>query len=106
MTCSPASRRSGRRSASRLTPTELAGGFGLPGAAPLAGAIEDSFARQLDALPADTRRLLQLAAAEPSGDWVLVWRAAGRLGIPVRAGGRRWRQGWSSSAPRFGSGIR
>jgi DNA-binding CsgD family transcriptional regulator len=69
-----------------LGPAELAGGFGLPGAAPLTGRIEDSFARQLDALSADTRRLVQLAAADPSGDWVLVWRAAGRLGIPVQAG--------------------
>ena len=36
-----------------------------------------SFRRQLDALPAATRRLLQLAAADPSGDPALVWRAAG-----------------------------
>jgi AAA ATPase domain len=69
-----------------LTPAELAGGFGLPGVAPLAGAIEDSFARQLEALPDETRRLLQLAAADPSGDRSLVWRAAGRLGITVQAG--------------------
>src|SRR5690349_2871149 len=69
-----------------LTPGELAGGFGLPGAAPLAGRIEDSFARQLDALPAEARRLLQLAAADPSGDRSLVWRAARWLGIPVEAG--------------------
>ena len=69
-----------------LTPAELAGGFGLPGAAPLAGQIEESFLRQLDALPAEARRLLQLAAADPSGDRSLVWRAAGRLGIPVQAG--------------------
>ena len=34
-----------------LNPRELAGGFGLPGAGPLAGAIEYSFARQLSALP-------------------------------------------------------
>jgi DNA-binding CsgD family transcriptional regulator len=69
-----------------LCPAELAGGFGLPGAAPLAGRIEDSFARQLGALPDQTRRLVQLAAADPSGDRSLVWRAAGRLGIPVQAG--------------------
>ncbi len=69
-----------------LTPAELAGGFGLPGAAPLTGRIEDSFRRQLDALPDQTRRLLQLAAADPSGDRSLVWRAAGQLGIPVQAG--------------------
>jgi DNA-binding CsgD family transcriptional regulator len=70
-----------------LTPAELAGGFGLPVARPVTGRIEGSFRRQLDALPADTRRLLQLAAADPCGDWALVWRAAGRLGIPVQAGG-------------------
>ena len=69
-----------------LPPAELAGGFGLPRAAPLTGRIEDSFARQLEALPDQTRRLLQLAAADPSGDPALVWRAAGRLGIGVLAG--------------------
>jgi DNA-binding CsgD family transcriptional regulator len=68
-----------------LTPAQLAGGFGLPGAAPLTRRIEDSFARQLAGLPDQTRRLLQLAAADPSGDRLLVWRAAGQLGIPVEA---------------------
>ena len=70
-----------------LSPAELAGGFGLPGAAPLTGAIEDSFARQLAALPDQTRRLVQLAAADPSGDRALVWRAAEPLGIPFQAAG-------------------
>ena len=69
-----------------LTPAELAGGFGLPAVTPLTGRIEASFGRQLDALPAQTRRLLQLAAADPSGDRALVWRAAERLGIGVQAG--------------------
>jgi DNA-binding CsgD family transcriptional regulator len=69
------------------TATELAGGFGLPGAVPLAGRIEESFRRQLGALPAQPRHLLQLAAAEPTGDPVLVWRAAGRLGICAEAAG-------------------
>ena len=73
-----------------LSPAQLPGGFGLPGArpgaAPLTGRIEDSFARQLAALPEATRRLLQLAAADPSGDRALVWRAARRLGIGVQAG--------------------
>ena len=68
-----------------LSPAELAGGFGLPGAAPLAGRIEDSFVRQLEALPPESRQLVQLAAADPSGDRALVGRAAGRLGIPVQA---------------------
>ncbi len=69
-----------------LTMDELAGGFGLPGAAALTGRIEESFRRQLDALSPEAQRLLQLAAAEPSGDPILVWRAAGRLGIPLQAG--------------------
>lgn len=69
-----------------LTPAQLAGGFGLPAARPPSSRIEESFRRQLEALPAQTRRLLQLAAADPSGDPVLVWRAAGQLGIPMSAG--------------------
>jgi DNA-binding CsgD family transcriptional regulator len=68
-----------------LTPAQLAGGFGLPGALPLSGRIEESIQRQLDALPANTKRLVQLAAADPVGDPVLVWRAAERLGIGARA---------------------
>src|SRR5215468_998971 len=66
-----------------LTPAELAGGFGLPHASALPGRIEDSFRRRDEALPAETRRLLVIAAAEPTGDPLLVWRAAGRLGIGV-----------------------
>jgi DNA-binding CsgD family transcriptional regulator len=68
-----------------VTPADLAGGFGLPGAVPLSSSIEESFRRRLDTLPAETRRLLQLAAAEPVGEPLLVWRAAERLGIPTEA---------------------
>jgi DNA-binding CsgD family transcriptional regulator len=68
-----------------LTPAELAGGFGLPDAPGLSGRIEDSFRRRFARLPAETMRLLLVAAAEPAGDPVLVWRAAGRLGIGVQA---------------------
>lgn len=68
-----------------LTPAELAGGFALPDAMPLSERIEASFQRRLETLPAGTRTLLQLAAAEPVGDPVLLWRAAGRLGLPAEA---------------------
>jgi DNA-binding CsgD family transcriptional regulator len=68
-----------------LTSAQLAGGFGLPGAMALPGRIERGFRRRITDLPGDTRRLLQIAAADPSGDPVLVWRAAGRLGIDVQA---------------------
>jgi DNA-binding CsgD family transcriptional regulator len=68
-----------------LTPAQLAGGFGLPGIAALPGRIEDSFARRLAPLPAITRRLLLLAAAEPLGDSAVLARAADRLGIKAEA---------------------
>ena len=68
-----------------LTPGQLAGGFGLPAARPLATEIEQSFTRRLARLPRDSRRLLLLAAAEPVGDPALLWRAAQQLGIPETA---------------------
>jgi DNA-binding CsgD family transcriptional regulator len=68
-----------------LTPAELAGGFGLPRPAEISGRIEDSYSRRLVALPAETRLLLLVAAAEPTGDPRLVWRAAERLGIGAEA---------------------
>jgi DNA-binding CsgD family transcriptional regulator len=70
-----------------LTPAQLTGGFGPSSAVPLDGRIEESFGRQLETLPAQTRRLVQLAAADPTGDPVLVWRAAGRLAIGAGAAG-------------------
>lgn len=68
-----------------LTPAELAVGLELPGAVPLAGTIEESFRRRVDALPERTRQLLLVAAAETTGDPVLLWRAAARLGIGSEA---------------------
>jgi DNA-binding CsgD family transcriptional regulator len=68
-----------------LTPAQLTGGFGVGSAVSLDGRIEESFTRQLEGLPAQTRRLVQLAAADPTGDPVLVWRAAGRLAIGAGA---------------------
>jgi DNA-binding CsgD family transcriptional regulator len=68
-----------------LTATQLAGGFGALGALDLSGRIEESFVRQLQLLSRDARRLLLLAAAEPLGDPLLLWRAAARLGIQPAA---------------------
>jgi DNA-binding CsgD family transcriptional regulator len=68
-----------------LTATELAGGFGLPETHALTGRIEQSFVTRLEALPEETRRLLLVAAAEPVGDPVLLWRAAEQLGIEQAA---------------------
>ncbi len=63
------------------TPAELAGGFGLSGGPAVPGRIEQSFRERLAPLPPPTRLLLLVAAAEPAGDPVLVWRAAAGLGI-------------------------
>jgi DNA-binding CsgD family transcriptional regulator len=68
-----------------LSAGQLAGGFGLPGALSLSGWIEESFLRRLEALPEETQRLLLMAAAEPTGDPALLWRAAHRLGIDAAA---------------------
>src|SRR4051812_42030263 len=70
-----------------LTATEMAGDFGLVGAQALTGRIEESFVRRLEALSDDARRLVLVAAAEPTGDPLLLWRAAERLGIESAAAG-------------------
>ncbi|WP_260860294.1 hypothetical protein [Mycobacterium tilburgii] len=51
-----------------LTAAELACGFRLTAAAPLAGVVEESFRRRYAALPAPSRLMLLLAAADPTGD--------------------------------------
>jgi DNA-binding NarL/FixJ family response regulator len=68
-----------------LTATQLANGFGLLGAQGVAGRIEQTFVRRVNALSDDARRLLLLASAEPVGDPLLLWRAAERLGIAQAA---------------------
>jgi DNA-binding CsgD family transcriptional regulator len=64
-----------------LTAAQLAGGFGLLAAHSLTGRIEESFARRFEALPGHARRLLLVAAAEPVGDALLLWRACEQLQI-------------------------
>jgi DNA-binding CsgD family transcriptional regulator len=66
-----------------VTPSQLAGGLGLPElrsdspSGPLLAELSD--------LPAGTRQLLLLAAADPTGDPALLWRAAAQLGITSEA---------------------
>jgi DNA-binding NarL/FixJ family response regulator len=72
--------------AESLTATELAGGFGLPEAQGLPWRIEQSFVRRIGMLSGDARQLLLVAAAEPVGDPLLLWRAAKQLGIGPAGG--------------------
>jgi DNA-binding CsgD family transcriptional regulator/tetratricopeptide (TPR) repeat protein len=64
-----------------LTPAQLAGGFGLPRVVASSSSIGEAFRQRIEVLPADSRRLLVLAAAETLGDPLVLWRAADSLGI-------------------------
>jgi len=64
-----------------LTAEQLAGTHWLPDPLPLAADMQTRFVRRVAALPHETRTLLLLAAAEPSGDPDLLERAADRLGL-------------------------
>src|SRR5215204_5337807 len=68
-----------------LTARQLAGGFGLVEAQGLAGRIEESFVRRIEALSDVARRVLLVAAAEPVGDPLLLLAASQRLGIAASA---------------------
>jgi DNA-binding CsgD family transcriptional regulator len=66
---------------------ELAGGFGIPARQPVGSKIELSFARRLRLLPAETQLFVLAAAAEASGDPLLLHRAAENLGLdPAMSG--------------------
>lgn len=64
-----------------VPPAGLAGGFDLPDPRSIPHRIEDSFRRRSGSLPEDTRLLLLVAAAEPTGEAGLLWQAAAELGI-------------------------
>jgi DNA-binding CsgD family transcriptional regulator len=67
-------------------PADLAGGFVLPSiVGPLPRCIEDGFCHQAQPLPSGTRQLLLTAAADPTGDVTLLWRAAALQGIGTDA---------------------
>jgi DNA-binding CsgD family transcriptional regulator len=62
-----------------MTAAELAGGFALPDASDLSGHIEEHYLRRHGVLAEATQRLMLLAAADPTGDATLLWRAAQTL---------------------------
>jgi len=86
--------------AGAVSPEELAGGFGLPRAAVLAGPVQDRYRERLAPLPEATRRLLLAAAAEPTSDPVLVWQAAAVLGVGASAAAPAAEAGLIESAGR------
>ena len=62
---------------------DLPGGFELPSDGSLPGRIEASFRRRVQELPAETQRLLLLAAADPTGEPALLVRASQEIAVPI-----------------------
>ncbi len=70
----------------QLSAAELAGALPLPEPLRLGDRLELMFLRRVRALPPAAQTLLLLAAAEPSGEPELLWRAARLLGVGADAG--------------------
>ena len=68
-----------------MSTAELAGGFEFLSTTDLPRHLEHHYLQRAGELPEVVRLLLLLAAAEPTGDATLVWRAAHRLGIEKSA---------------------
>jgi hypothetical protein len=64
---------------------QLMGGYELADTRSVPHRVEDSFRQRAATLPSETQLLLLLAAAEPTGDATLLWRAAEHLGIARQA---------------------
>src|SRR5690242_6772666 len=68
-----------------MSEADLAGGFADPPQASrpghLQGRLEDHYLRRVQVLPGPARQLMLLAAADPTGDAALLWRAAHKLGL-------------------------
>jgi DNA-binding CsgD family transcriptional regulator len=70
-----------------FTPAELSGGFGFLEGVAVPRRVEESFRRQVRALPLPLRQLLLIAACEPTGEPAKLWGAAEemRLDLPPHA---------------------
>jgi DNA-binding CsgD family transcriptional regulator len=64
-----------------MSEAELAGGPADPPKASLSDRLQAHYLRRVRALPEPTQRLMLLAAADPTGDATLLWRAAPTLGL-------------------------
>ena len=66
---------------------ELAGGFAIPPTATLTGHLQEHYLQRVRSLPAPTQLLMLVAAADPTGDATLLWRAARALEVGPEAVG-------------------
>src|SRR4051812_7815023 len=70
-----------------MSRAELAGDFAIPRSATVSNQMEEHYIRRIRALPEQTQALLMLAAADPTGDPALFWRAGLALGLDPEAAG-------------------
>ncbi len=68
-----------------LSREQLAGEIPLPELLPVGESLQARYLRQISSMPAETQVLLLAAAADPTGDPALLWRAGEFLGFDVRA---------------------
>ena len=64
-----------------MSEAELAGGFARLRQASLSDHLHDYYLRRVRVLPGQAQQLMLLAAADPTGDATLLWRAAQTLGL-------------------------
>jgi DNA-binding CsgD family transcriptional regulator len=69
-----------------MSDAELSGGFAVHSTGMTTGLLEEHYLTKVRALPEPTRLLLLVAAADPTGDATLLWRAAQALSLPHDAG--------------------
>jgi DNA-binding CsgD family transcriptional regulator len=70
-----------------LVPGQLTGEIALPEPLPVGRSLQGRFLSQVRVLPAATQLLLLAAAADPTGDPALLWRAGQHLGFGIDAAG-------------------
>jgi DNA-binding CsgD family transcriptional regulator len=70
---------------SELSREQLAGEIPLPELLPVGASLQARYLRQIGRMPAETQVFLLAAAADPTGDPALLWRAGELLGFDVRA---------------------
>ncbi len=86
---------------SRTSSAELAGGYRPPSDGAAAGMLGRTYRQRMLDLPRATQILVLLAAAEPTGDAALLWRAASMLGLGVDAAP----PAEAAGLIRFGAGV-
>jgi len=88
-----------------MSEAELAGGFAGPPSASLPGRLQDHYLQRVRALPEPAQQLMLLAAADPTGDATLLWRAAPTLGLGRDAAVAADADQLLQIGPRYGSGT-